>query len=77
MRRIRSRLFSILAVCGVLVTGALLLRKKKQAETKGTTTEAEGDPRVEDFTPLQQALLQRVREIWAEYCSSPPALEVR
>ena len=29
MRSIKSRLFSILAVCGVFVTGALLLRKKK------------------------------------------------
>ena len=67
----------MLAVGGVLVSGALLLRKKKQAATNGTTTEAEGDPRVEDFTPLQQAVLQRVREIWAEYCSSSSALEVR
>jgi hypothetical protein len=28
----------------------------------------EQDERAKDFTPIQQAILQHVREIWAEHC---------
>jgi len=54
-----------LALCGLLSISALLLRKK----LRGRATKVSTDQDVEDFTVDQQAMLQRVREIWHEHCA--------
>ena len=62
----KSRLRSIFVMSLALVAGVLLLRKKRSAVSANSTS-TERD--VEDFTPIQEAVLQRVREIQAEECT--------
>jgi len=66
----KSRLFSILALSGLFVAGALLLKRKHHTANGLPMLADASDQNVEDFTAVQQALLQRVREIWAEHCTS-------
>lgn len=61
-----SPLRSALAIGGVLSVTAYLFRKK-------LTHQVNADPNVEDFTFRQQAMLERVREIWDDYCAEHPA----
>lgn len=49
-----------LAICGLASLAAVVFRKKHGEQVKQ-------EERVEDFTSEQQAMLQRVREIWDEY----------
>ena len=51
-----------LAICGLASIAAVVLRKKQNRS-------AQEESKVEDFTPDQQAMLGRIREICDEYHS--------
>ena len=57
----KSRFRSGLAISGLLSIAALLLRRKHRGYADDTS--------VDDFTANQEAMLERVREIWNEYCT--------
>jgi hypothetical protein len=63
--------FSSILTFGLLVVGAVVMSKQRVAATKMVAGECE-DQSVEDFTPVQQAVLARVSEIWAECRKSEP-----
>ena len=76
--KMKRRVRSILAVSGVLLGLALVLWKKgrtagnRRAAVYDNThaTEPPADLAVEDFTPVQKAVLRRVGEIWTEHGTS-------
>jgi hypothetical protein len=55
----------VLAISAVFLAAALLLRRKYAASVNRTS-----DHDVEDFTANQEAVLRRVREIWADHCTA-------
>ena len=65
----KSRLRSGLAIGGLLSITALLIRRKHR-----NPNGASADQDVVDFTPNQQAMLARVREIWNEHCAGDSSM---
>jgi hypothetical protein len=59
----KCHLRSIVVVSAAIVVGALLLRRKRSVVIKSRTSVNQD---VDDFTTIQEAVLQRVREIHAE-----------
>ena len=60
------RFRSVLPISAVFLAAVLLLRRKYAACVNRTSV----DHDVEDFTANQEAVLRRVREIWAEHCTA-------